>query len=133
MNIALIGSGRREHALCKKLVESTKNNKIYCIPGNAGTSEIATNLNIDYLNFQLLLKNLKKNKINLVVVGPEEPLVKGIVNFLEKNNIKVLLSGTGGDDIFTGYRRHRALLLNNKIRKWVNLGNVNFLNPISQR
>ena len=89
MNIALIGSGGREHALCKKLVESTKNNKIYCIPGNAGTSEIATNLNIDYLNFRLLLKNLKKNKINLVVVGPEEPLVKGIVNFLEKNNIKV--------------------------------------------
>ena len=89
MNIALIGSGGREHALCRKLLESTKNNKIYYIPGNAGTSEIATNLNIDYLNFQLLLKNLKKNKINLVVVGPEEPLVKGIVNFLEKNNIKV--------------------------------------------
>ena len=88
MNIALIGSGGREHALCRKLLEFIKNNKIYCIPGNAGTSEIATNLNIDYLNFQLLLKNLKKNKINLVVVGPEEPLVKGIVNFLEKKQYK---------------------------------------------
>ena len=63
MNIALIGSGGREHALCRKLLESTKNNKIYCIPGNAGTSEIATNLNIDCLNFQLLLKNLKKIKL----------------------------------------------------------------------
>ena len=86
MNIALIAVEART-ALCRKLQVTKK--KIYCIPGNAGTSEIATNLNIDYLNFQLLLKNLKKNKINLVVVGPEEPLVKGIVNFLEKNNIKV--------------------------------------------
>ena len=50
MNIALIGSGGREHSLCKKLRESTKVNKIYCIPGNAGTSKIATNLNIDYNN-----------------------------------------------------------------------------------
>ncbi len=89
MNIALIGSGGREHAICKKLVLSPKISKIYCIPGNAGTSEIAINLNLDYLNFKLLLKNLKKNKINLVVVGPEEPLVKGMVDFLEKEKIKV--------------------------------------------
>ena len=89
MNIALIGSGGREHAICKKLVLSPKISKIYCIPGNAGTSEIAINLNLDYLNFKLLLKNLKKNKINLVVVGPEEPLVKGMVDFLEREKIKV--------------------------------------------
>ena len=49
MNIALIGSGGREHALCKKLKECTKIKKIFCIPGNAGTAELATNLNIDYL------------------------------------------------------------------------------------
>ena len=51
MNIALIGSGGREHSLCKKLRESAKVNKIFCIPGNAGTSKIATNLNTDYNNF----------------------------------------------------------------------------------
>ena len=89
MNIALIGSGGREHALCRKLKESKKIDNIFCIPGNAGTAKIATNLNINFLNFKLLLKNLKLYKVQLVVVGPEEPLVKGIVNFLEKNKVKV--------------------------------------------
>ena len=89
MNIALIGSGGREDALCRKLKSSTKTNNIFCIPGNAGTSEIATNLDINFLNFKLLLKTLKYHQIELVIVGPEEPLVKGIVNFLEKNKIKV--------------------------------------------
>ena len=84
MNIGLIGSGGREHALCIKLKTSKKIDKIFCIPGNAGTAEIATNLDIDFLNFKLLLKTLNYYKIKLVIVGPEEPLVKGIVNFLEK-------------------------------------------------
>ena len=88
MNIALIGSGGREDALCRKLKDSKKINKIFCIPGNAGTAKIATNLDINFLNFKLLLKTLKYFKIQLVVVGPEEPLVNGIVNFLEKNKIK---------------------------------------------
>ena len=89
MNIALIGSGGREHALCKKLKESKKISKIFCIPGNAGTKEISTNLNIDFNNFKSLLKEIKKRKIKLVVIGPEEPLVNGIVDFLEKNKVKV--------------------------------------------
>ncbi|MDC1096017.1 phosphoribosylamine--glycine ligase [Pelagibacteraceae bacterium] len=89
MKIALIGSGGREHAICKKLALSKNVNKIYCIPGNAGTSELSENLDIDYLNFNLLLKTIKNNKIDLVIVGPEEPLVKGIVDFLERNKIKV--------------------------------------------
>ena len=89
MNIALIGSGGREHALCQKIVESNKITKVFCIPGNAGTSEIATNLNIDFLNFKLLLNTIKKNKISLVIVGPEQPLVYGLVDFLKKNKIKV--------------------------------------------
>ncbi len=89
MNIALIGSGGREHALCQKLVESNKNNKIYCIPGNAGTSNISRNLDVDFLNFSLLLKTIKKFKIDLVIVGPEEPLVMGLVDFLKKRKVKV--------------------------------------------
>ena len=89
MNIALIGSGGREHALCLKLHESNAVNKIVCIPGNAGTSKIALNININILKFKKILELIKYHKIDLVVVGPEEPLVKGLVNFLEENNIKV--------------------------------------------
>ena len=89
MNIALIGSGGREHALCKKLLESSKINRIFCIPGNAGTSQIAKNLVFNFLNFKLLLKNIKKFRIDLVIVGPEQPLVNGIVDFLKKKKIKV--------------------------------------------
>jgi phosphoribosylamine--glycine ligase len=89
MNIALIGSGGREHALCQKMYESNTANKIYCIPGNAGTASIATNLDINFLDFKKLLSTIKFYNINLVVVGPELPLVKGIVDFLKKNKIKV--------------------------------------------
>ena len=88
MNIALIGSGGREDALCRKLKDSKNIDRIFCIPGNAGTAKIATNLNVNFLDFKLLLKTLKDNEIKMVIVGPEEPLVKGIVNFLEKNRIK---------------------------------------------
>ena len=89
MNIALIGSGGREHALCKQIVKSQNVNKIYCIPGNAGTGQIAINLNIDFLNFKILLNSIKEKKIDLVIVGPEEPLVNGVVDILIKNKIKV--------------------------------------------
>ena len=89
MNIALIGSGGREHALCQKILESPLTNKVYCIPGNAGTSKIAQNIDIDILNFKRVLQIIKLNKIDLVIVGPEEPLVKGIVDFLSKKKIKV--------------------------------------------
>ncbi len=89
MNIGLIGSGGREHALCQKLHESKLTKKIYCFPGNAGTSNIAQNIEVNILNFRKLLNLIKFYKINLVIIGPEEPLVKGLVNFLQKNNIKV--------------------------------------------
>ena len=89
MNIAIIGSGGREHALCQKIYDSTITNKIYCIPGNAGTALLAKNLEIDSLNFNKLLSAIKFHNIDLVVVGPELPLVKGIVDFLKKNKIKV--------------------------------------------
>ena len=89
MNIALIGSGGREHALCQKIVDSHQAKKVFCIPGNAGTAKIAINIQADFLNFKLLLKVLKKNNVDLVVVGPEEPLVMGIVDFLKKRGIRV--------------------------------------------
>ena len=89
MNIALIGSGGREHAICEKIYSSNKVKKIICIPGNAGTSEIAENIDIDIHNFKKLLIKLKSCEIDLVIVGPEEPLVKGLVDYLTKHKIKV--------------------------------------------
>jgi len=75
MIIAVIGSGGREHAICKKIFESLKISKIYCIPGNAGTSEIAENIEIDINNFEKIKNFLIESKIDLVIVGPEKPLV----------------------------------------------------------
>ena len=89
MNIALIGSGGREHAICQKLYESPLTKNVYCIPGNAGTKKIAKNLNFDPLNFKKLLIAVRFYKIDLVVIGPELPLTKGIVDFLQTNNINV--------------------------------------------
>ena len=89
MNIGLIGSGGREHALCKKIHESKIVKKIICFPGNAGTSKLATNVEVDILNFKKILNLVKFYYIDLVIVGPEEPLVMGLVDFLKKNNIKV--------------------------------------------
>ncbi len=89
MNIGLIGSGGREHALCKKIYESKLCKKIICFPGNAGTSGLAENIEVDILDFKKILKLIRLDKINLVIVGPEEPLSLGIVDFLTKNKIKV--------------------------------------------
>lgn len=89
MNIALIGSGGREHALCQKIHKSRLSKNIICIPGNAGTSKIAQNININFLNFKLLLETIKFHKIDMVIVGPEEPLVNGVVDYLTKHKIKV--------------------------------------------
>ena len=89
MNIGLIGSGGREHALCKKLYESKQVKRIICFPGNAGTSQLATNIEVSILDFKKILQLVKKYKIDMVMVGPEEPLVKGIVDFLRKNKVKV--------------------------------------------
>ena len=89
MNIGLIGSGGREHALCQKLCESSLVNKIFCFPGNAGTAKIATNIDANILDFKKILGLIKIFKINLVIVGPEDPLVYGIVDFLKKNKVDV--------------------------------------------
>ena len=89
MNIGIIGSGGREHSICYKLKKSKKINNLYCIPGNAGTSEICENLEVDINNFNELYKIILDKKIELLVVGPEEPLVNGITNFFEEKKIKV--------------------------------------------
>jgi phosphoribosylamine--glycine ligase len=89
MNLAVIGSGGREHAICYKLKQSKRINKLICIPGNAGTQEIAENIKEDISNFNILYKIIKERKIDIVVVGPEQPLVDGIVDYLDKKKIRV--------------------------------------------
>ena len=89
MNLAVIGSGGREHSICYKLKQSPNTKKLICIPGNAGTKELAENINIDIQNFNEILNTLKTHKIDLVIIGPEEPLVNGIVDFLKKEGIRV--------------------------------------------
>ena len=89
MNLAVIGSGGREHSICYKLKQSPNTKKLICIPGNAGTKELAENINIDIKNFNEILDTLKTHKIDLVIIGPEEPLVNGIVDFLKKEGIRV--------------------------------------------
>ncbi len=85
MEILVVGSGGREHALCWKLLQSKKVKKIYCAPGNAGTAEIAENVAISADDIPKLLDFAIQNKIDLTVVGPEAPLVAGIVDEFEKN------------------------------------------------
>ena len=89
MKIGIIGSGGREHAICLSLKNSKKINEIYCFPGNAGTESIAKNVIIDLENFEELIIFIKSKKIDIIIVGPEKPLVEGLVDFLEKNSIKV--------------------------------------------
>ena len=106
MKVGIIGSGGREHALCQSVKNSNKVNKIYCFPGNAGTSNIAENIKINPEDFENIKNFIIENKIDLIIVGPEKPLVDGIVDYLEKFKIKVfgpnkLASQLEGSKIFT--------------------------------
>ena len=106
MKVGIIGSGGREHAICHALSKSKKIDKIYCFPGNAGTAKKAKNINLNLENFKEIKNFIISNKIDLIVVGPEKPLVNGIVDFLEKHNIKVfgpnkIASQLEGSKIFT--------------------------------
>jgi len=89
MNIGIIGSGGREHSICFKLKQSNKINNLYCLPGNAGTSEISQNIDVDINDFKKLYKIIKNKKIDILIVGPEIPLVNGITDFFEEKKIKV--------------------------------------------
>ncbi|CAM1334378.1 phosphoribosylamine--glycine ligase [Tenacibaculum aestuariivivum] len=86
MNILILGSGGREHAFAKKLSESNKINKLFVAPGNAGTSTVATNIAINPINFNQVKEVVLQNEINMVVVGPEAPLVEGIHDFFLADN-----------------------------------------------
>lgn len=81
MNVLLLGSGGREHALAWKMSQSTKLNNLYIAPGNGGTEEFAINVDLSPNDFPAIKDFVLKNEINMVVVGPEDPLVNGITNY----------------------------------------------------
>lgn len=83
MNILILGSGGREHAFAWKLSQSKKLGKLYIAPGNAGTSSVGTNIAISVTDFEGIKKFVLENSINMVVVGPEDPLVKGIYDYFQ--------------------------------------------------
>ena len=106
MKVGIIGSGGREHAICQSLKNSNKIKEIFCFPGNAGTSEIATNIKIDMEDFEKLKIFILENRIDLIIVGPEKPLVDGLVDYLKEYNINVfgpnkIASQLEGSKIFT--------------------------------
>ena len=106
MKVGIIGSGGREHAICQSLKNSEEIEKIYCLPGNAGTELIAKNIEINLDNFENLKNFSLEKKIDFLIIGPEKPLVDGLVDYLEKHNIKVfgpnkLASQLEGSKIFT--------------------------------
>ena len=115
MKVAILGNGGREHSLCYSLKKSKKISKLFSIPGNAGTSKICENIDINLDNFNEIKDFIKKSKIDLVIIGPEKPLVNGLVDFLNENKIKVFgpnkkASQLEGSKIFT-----KTLCKNNNI------------------
>ena len=106
MNVGIIGSGGREHAICYTLNKSKKVSEIFCFPGNAGTSLIATNVSLNPDNFSELEKYCLEKNIRMLVVGPEKPLVNGIVNHFKGKSIRIfgpdkISSKLEGSKIFT--------------------------------
>ena len=106
MKVGIIGSGGREHAICQNIKNSSKIDKIFCFPGNAGTKEIAENINLDLNNFEIIKNFILDKNIDLIIIGPEKPLVDGLVDYLEKFKIKVfgpnkIASQLEGSKIFT--------------------------------
>jgi phosphoribosylamine--glycine ligase len=106
MKVGIIGSGGREHAICQSIKKSSKIEKIYCFPGNAGTSELAENIEIDTSDFSKIKEFSISNKISLIIVGPEKPLVDGIVDFFKDTEIDIfgpdkISSQLEGSKIFT--------------------------------
>ena len=120
MNLAVIGSGGREHAICYKLKQSPKIKKLICIPGNAGTQKIAENIKEDISNFEALYQIIIKQNIDIVVIGPEQPLVEGLVDYLSKKKIRVF-----GPDKFASQLEGSKAFMKNLCKK-NNIATANF-------
>jgi phosphoribosylamine--glycine ligase len=87
MNVLVLGSGGREHALSWKIAQSSLCEKLFIAPGNAGTSEVGKNVNISVTDFESIKTFVIENEIDMLVVGPEDPLVKGIYDFFQNDEV----------------------------------------------
>lgn len=119
MTILLLGSGGREHALAWKMLQSSKCSKLFVAPGNAGTASIATNIPINPNDFSAIKKIVLQEKIDMVVVGPEDPLVLGIYDFFKKdseiNEIPVIGPSTIGAQLEGSKEFAKEFLVKHKI------------------
>ena len=89
MKVLVVGRGGREHALCWKLKQSKRVTGVFCAPGNAGTAQEGQNVPLDPNDFRALAQFARKENIALTVIGPEEPLVNGIVDHFQKEGLRV--------------------------------------------
>ena len=89
MKVLIVGSGGREHAIAWKTAQSSKVDKIYCAPGNAGIEEYAECVNIGAMEFEKLAAFAKEKEIDLTVIGMDDPLVGGIVDVFEAEGLRV--------------------------------------------
>jgi len=119
MTILLLGSGGREHALAWKMLQSSKCSKLFVAPGNAGTAAIATNVSLNILDFDALKTFVLQEKVDMVVVGPEDPLVLGIYDFFQKdaalNHIPVIGPSKVGAQLEGSKEFAKEFLIKHKI------------------
>lgn len=107
MNVLILGSGGREHAFAHKISQSPKVKNLFVAPGNAGTAEIANNAKLNSLNFEAISEFILNNDINLLFVGPEDPLVAGITDYFKSSN-------KHSDLLVVGPDKHGAMLEGSK-------------------
>jgi len=88
-NVLILGSGGREHAIAWSIYKDERINKLYCAPGNAGTSSVCQNVVLNIMDNQQILMFVEENNINLIIVGPEQPLENGIVDYFREKNINI--------------------------------------------
>lgn len=119
MNILLLGSGGREHALAWKISQSQKLSRLYVAPGNAGTAQLGKNINIGVNDFENIGRFVIENTVDIVVVGPEDPLVKGIRDFFQSEpalkNIPVIGPGLKGAQLEGSKEFAKDFMLRNNI------------------
>jgi len=119
MTILLLGSGGREHALAWKMLQSDKCSKLFVAPGNAGTSKIATNVSLNILDFEAIKTFALGEKVDMVVVGPEDPLVHGIYDFFKNdsqlNHIPVIGPSKVGAQLEGSKKFAKEFLIKHKI------------------
>ncbi len=94
--VLVVGSGGREHAIVRQLALSEQEPKIFCLPGNPGCTEFATNVDMDYMDFEAVVSFCKSEAVDLVIIGPEDPLIQGMADHLHKANINVFGPGAMG-------------------------------------